>query len=673
MTSRARNWVSTARRRDSDDDLSVQELSALTIQGTDSPYAGETDTVLAQAVRGTTDATGKSRTSYPRGLLVLLYCVIIGTLLLGHHAYRYYFDAVTPLFEPDQQSAPNLLPDLSPQEQELWLRRRDEVVGAFRHAWGGYRRDAFGSDEYAPVARTGLNLSSRGLGYTIVDSLDTMLLMGLTAEYHDARQWITAHLDFDIAGESVSVFETNIRVLGGLLAAYHLSGKDQLYLERAVDLADRLLTAWTSTGPYPTAKVFLARSPPGTAAHLLEWQTINVQAKGQVSLAEVGSLQLEFAYLSHITGDPKYHRRAQDVMRALHAIPTLDGLLPTFVNVVDNTPSAGQVTAGAHGDSYFEYLLKQWIQTRGHPDQQALRDMYDASVEGIKRHMIRTSLTAGVTLVGELWLPFLGRVPWKQYVNDYNRGVKNRPEFIPKAEHLACFLPGLLALGATRGYSLAAIRAGHSRRTKPHLTPRDQEDLDLAEKLAYGCWKMYNSTATGLAPEYIRFDYDRFGQSPYYTHTTGQDRHSTTANDASRPRTGWSAPAAGFGPQPKAWAIEADYIVPPDHAYNLLRPETVETLFILWRITKKPQYRDWGWQIFRQFQTYSFFKGGGYTSLKDVTVVPPEREDKMETFFLAETLKYFYLLFSPDDVLPLDQYVLNTEAHPFPILDRVTP
>lgn len=79
------------------------------------------------------------------------------------------------------------------------------------------------------------------------------------------------------------------------------------------------------------------------------------------------------------------------------------------------------------------------------------------------------------------------------------------------------------------------------------------------------------------------------------------------------------------------------------------------------------RYREWGWEIFEAFEKHTRVKSGGYTSLNDVTVVPPQTRDKMETFFLGETLKYLYLLFSDKNVLPLDKYVFNTEAHPFPI------
>ncbi|CAN6446386.1 unnamed protein product [Victoria cruziana] len=108
-------------------------------------------------------------------------------------------------------------------------------------------------------------------------------------------------------------------------------------------------------------------------------------------------------------------------------------------------------------------------------------------------------------------------------------------------------------------------------------------------------------------------------------------------------------------------------MIKPNDRHNLLRPETVESLFVLYRITKDPKYREWGWQIFQDFEKYTKVETGGYTSLDDVTTIPPRRRDKMETFFLGETLKYLYLLFGDENVLPLDEFVFNTEAHPLPI------
>ena len=109
-----------------------------------------------------------------------------------------------------------------------------------------------------------------------------------------------------------------------------------------------------------------------------------------------------------------------------------------------------------------------------------------------------------------------------------------------------------------------------------------------------------------------------------------------------------------------------DFISGGNH--NILRPETVESLFLMWRKTKDPIYRDWGWEIFQGFEQYSRSKVG-YGGVIDVRKERPYRDDTMQSFFLAETLKYLYLLFSEDELLPLDKWVLNTEAHPL----RITP
>lgn len=100
---------------------------------------------------------------------------------------------------------------------------------------------------------------------------------------------------------------------------------------------------------------------------------------------------------------------------------------------------------------------------------------------------------------------------------------------------------------------------------------------------------------------------------------------------------------------------------------NLQRPETVESLFYLYRLTKDQRYREWGWNIFQSFERYTKLRDGGYACLRNVRTTGNFR-DRMESFFLAETLKYLYLLFEDDDsVLSLREWVFNTEAHPLPI------
>ena len=99
------------------------------------------------------------------------------------------------------------------------------------------------------------------------------------------------------------------------------------------------------------------------------------------------------------------------------------------------------------------------------------------------------------------------------------------------------------------------------------------------------------------------------------------------------------------------------------HAKYSLRPETVESLFFMWRLTRDETWRERGWKIFVALQQQCR-TASGYAALKDVRR-RRSHEDSMPSFWMAETLKYLYLLFSEDDVLPLDQWVFNTEAHPF--------
>ncbi|KAI0226609.1 mannosyl-oligosaccharide alpha-1,2-mannosidase [Massospora cicadina] len=179
----------------------------------------------------------------------------------------------------------------------------------------------------------------------------------------------------------------------------------------------------------------------------------------------------------------------------------------------------------------------------------------------------------------------------------------------PKMDHLVCFMAGNLALGATGGFP-----AKHSNGTFAiPISAWDREALSLAESFAETCWHTYTMNPTGLAAEITVFN-----------------TLETKTKDA---------------------------FVKPADTHNLLRPET------------DPKYREWGWKMFLAFEKHTKVEDG-YVALSDATVIPPVQGGKMETFFLAETLKYFYLLFSAEDFLPLDKVVFNTEAHPFP---RFTP
>jgi len=144
--------------------------------------------------------------------------------------------------------------------------------------------------------------------------------------------------------------------------------------------------------------------------------------------------------------------------------------------------------------------------------------------------------------------------------------------------------------------------------------------LDLAERLMETCYRMYADQPTGLAPEIAALD---------------------------RP--------------------DDDVRADTQAKHNLLRPEAVESLFVLWRQTGKPRYREWGWEICRAIERHCKVEGGGYSGLRDVTATAPFKNGKMESFFTAETLKYLWLLFGDGSHVPLSRYVFNTEAHPLEI------
>lgn len=110
-----------------------------------------------------------------------------------------------------------------------------------------------------------------------------------------------------------------------------------------------------------------------------------------------------------------------------------------------------------------------------------------------------------------------------------------------------------------------------------------------------------------------------------------------------------------------------DIIVKPLDAHNLLRPETVESLYILYRLTGDKKYQEYGWTIFQAFEKHTKIASGGYSSLNSVKDPNLGFRNKMESFFLGETLKYLFLLFSDVDMVPLDKFVFNTEAHLLPI------
>lgn len=444
--------------------------------------------------------------------------------------------AVTPV--KGMSSPPLIVGELPPDiasanDAEMAGRVRQE----FRHAWEGYKQFAWGHDELKPLTKTYHDWYADSMLMTPVDALDTMMLMGMNEEAARTREYIAANLSFD-RDSYVKNFEITIRMLGGLLSSYQLSG-DKRLLALADDLGTRLLPAFNSPTGMPYVYVNL--------------KTGAVRGD-ETNPAEVGTLLIEFGTLSRLTGKTVYYEKAKRAVVELYDRRSPVGLVGSGINVKTGKWTDPVSHIGGGIDSYYEYLLKASLLF----DDKDCRRMWDSSLEAVNKY-VADQVATGF---------------WYGQVN-MNTGARVGTDF----GALDAFFPGTLALSG---------------------------DLDRARKLEDSAYKMW--TTFGIEPEEINY---------------------------------------------KTMTIA-------DNGYEL-RPEIIESAFYLYRFTHDPRYRDMGKVFFDSLTKYCR-TDLAYAALSDVQ--KKTKKDEMESFFLAETLKYLYLLFSPPDTLDLSKNVFNTEAHP---------
>uniref|UniRef100_A0A8C7GDV6 alpha-1,2-Mannosidase n=1 Tax=Oncorhynchus kisutch TaxID=8019 RepID=A0A8C7GDV6_ONCKI len=149
-----------------------------------------------------------------------------------------------------------------------------------------------------------------------------------------------------------------------------------------------------------------------------------------------------------------------------------------------------------------------------------------------------------------------------------------------------------------------------------------QHYLDLAAEITHTCHESYSRSATKLGPEAFRFD-------------GGAEATATRLSDR----------------------------------YYILRPEVIESYMYMWRLTHDPKYREWGWEAVEALEQHCRVEAG-FSGIRDVYAQTVSHDNMQQSFFLSETLKYLYLLFSDDDLLPLEDWVFNTEAHPLPVVRK---
>ncbi|XP_074074181.1 mannosyl-oligosaccharide 1,2-alpha-mannosidase IC isoform X1 [Macrotis lagotis] len=454
------------------------------------------------------------------------------------------------------------------------LAQREKIKEMMKFAWDNYKRFALGKNELRPVTKNGYTGGMFGGlgGATIIDALDTLYIMELTDEFQEAKNWVENSFDLDVKGDA-SVFEVNIRYIGGLLSAYYLTG-EEVFRKKVIRLGEKLLPAFNTPTGIPWGMVNFGSGVSRTWG----WAAL-----GSSILAEFGSLHLEFLHLTKISGNPIFARKVKNIRRVLNRTEKPKGLYPNFLSPVSGSWVQHHVSIGGLGDSFYEYLIKAWLMS-AKTDIEA-KNMYYTALEAIETHLLQKS-QEGLTYIAE----------WKGGVLDHKMG------------HLACFSGGMIALGAEDA----------EMGKKNHY-------MELAAQITNTCHESYIRTGTKLGPEVFWFD---FGSE------------ATTSS--------------------------------PSESYYILRPEVVESYMYMWRLTHDPKYRQWGWEVVEALEKYCRTETG-FSGIRNVYTMFPEHDNMQQSFFLAETLKYLYLLFSEDDLLSLEDWVFNTEAHPLPVGHKHSP
>lgn len=509
-------------------------------------------------------------------------------------------------------------PSASSRPHTEWDSRADQVKEAFLHAWQGYQRYAKSHDELKPLSNS-WDDNFNAWGLQVIDALDTMWIMGLRDQFSQTMPFV-ADMTFNLTETHYApFFETVIRYLGGLLSAYALSA-EPILLSRADDLGKMLLPAFNTTTGLPMYAINTV-----TGATTFGW------ARDTTLWSEAMSCQLEYKYLAHLTGRHEYFDKVEKIMDIMHVAKVQDGKFPTKWGLFTGVPTNKQFSVGAFADSAHEYLLKQWLMTS--KSETKAKDLYLRVVDSIITNLLYLSPNRNLL-----------------YVTDTYNDVPSHA-----FEHLSCFLPGLLILGANTLSLSEHEKQVHSW---------------AAEGLANTCYLMYADQSIGLGPDVVVMAKGNYNVNASYLDDSPESQLTPITEGRWFDHLQlWEAQGKPGGIPPGLEEIpptveNQDYVV-RDPGY-FLRPETVESLYYMWRMTGNEKWRERGWEVFKSLQRYTRTTYG-YASLTSVTVKMPQKKDEMPSFFMAETLKYLYLLFTEEELIPIDKWVFNTEAHPLPV------
>jgi mannosyl-oligosaccharide alpha-1,2-mannosidase len=520
----------------------------------------------------------------------------------------------TPVKYPPVQAT--AFPTQQQGAQPELSKRRQAVRDAFAKCWQSYKKYAWGSDELTPVSGGRRDIFG-GWAATLVDSLDTLWIMDLKAEFYKAVAAAESINFTHTELPEVNIFETNIRYLGGFLSAFDLSGDIRL-LRKAVEVGEMLYKAFDTPNRMPVTRWDLHAAARG------EKQV----ARDSVVLAEIGSLSMEFTRLSMLTGDSRWFDAVQhiaDEMAAQQGSTALPGLWPLKVNGEKADFSSGSIfSLGSMADSAYEYLPKMAALIGG--ELPMYQEMYEKAMDAAIKHNLFRPLTPtneDILIAGNI------------HAGDHGL------ELEPRDEHLVCFLGGLMALGGK-------------------LFGREK-DIDAAKRLTDGCIWAYKVFPSGIMPEVLYVAPCKLNDDCKWNEQVWKQEVLQRVRKEDPNTTEGEADIDTIIERAR---LPKGVTSVTDPRYYL-RPEAIESVFVLYRVTGREDLLETAWNMFTAIDKATSTTLAN-SAIRDVTITgKAETIDLMESFWMGETLKYFYLIFSDPGLISLDEFVFNTEAHPF--------
>ncbi|KRK04162.1 uncharacterized protein Dyak_GE29211 [Drosophila yakuba] len=327
---------------------------------------------------------------------------------------------------------------------------RVKIKGMMLHAWRNYARVVWGTNEFRPISRrvhVGGEFASYKLGATIIESLDTLHLMGLDKELNRSRAWIEKSFSLDRVDDALSVFELTSRLLCPMLTLYSLTG-DSLYMDKAIHIADKILPAFDTPTGIPRQLVV-----PKTGSTLTKYLSYVSRT------SEFGALHLEFYYLSEISGYPVYKDRVDAIRQVLAKTTRPNGLYPNAYC----TKYGKWENYNCTMNRLYDTLLKSWIQS-GKADAQNA-DIFKEGLLAVSQNLIVIN-PDDVT-----------------YVSTFRNGT-----LLHRMRHSDCFAGGLFVLGAAET-----------------LLQHWEKYVQIGADLADTCHNSYWNSPTRLGPDTFAF------------------------------------------------------------------------------------------------------------------------------------------------------------------------